>query len=254
MTLRAQYDARGHTEVLRIASPETLRPLQELVYLGTAAYLVEHDGNLPLAERIALPFRQPPPDATWSRLMTMINDSPELGALCEAAELRAAFERLFDGAVVPFSISRFRAQFPGQRRSVYGWHQDEATWYAVRAKELAHRGPATLWLSLNGADTENSIEVMPESHRGHLEDHRFTNGQGYFRALLPREFRSRTPFVVEAQAGEGVFFHPLAFHRSVPMTGTRPRYSVDVRYYPANAPRLRYPVRLRLRAKRLVAH
>ncbi len=253
MRLREQYAMRGHTDVVRVASAETLRPLQELIYLATAAYLVEHDARLPLAARIALPFRTPPPHATWASLMTMLNDSAELTALCDAPEIRDAFGRLFEGGVVPFAISRFRAQFPGQRRSVYGWHQDEATWYAVPAKDLAHRGPATLWLSVNGADASNSIEVMPESHRGHLEDHHFADGQGYFRAALPATFRGCTPFVVEAEAGEGIFFHPLAFHRSVPMAGARPRYSVDVRYYAADAPKLRYPVRLRLRAKRLVA-
>jgi hypothetical protein len=253
LTLHQLYEARGHTDVLPVVGAEVLRPIHELIYLGTAAYLVEHDARLPLVERISLPFRTPPPDATWSRLMTMINDSVELSALCDATPVREAFERLFEGGVVPFGISRFRAQFPGQRRSVYGWHQDEATWYAVAAKELAYRGPATLWLSLNGADASNSIEIMPESHRGHLENHHFAEGQGYFRAVLPAAHRGRPMFVVEAEPGEGVFFHPLAFHRSVPVTGTRPRYSVDVRYYAANAPKLRYPVRVRLRAKRLVA-
>ena len=113
--------------------------------------------------------------------------------------------------------------------------------------------PATLWLSLNGADASNSIEMIPGSHRGWLEDHYFTDGQGYFRAELPHEFRHATPFVVEAEAGQGVWFHPLTFHRSVPMRTDRPRYSIDVRYYPTAVTPERYRVRLRFRAKRLVA-
>ena len=77
--------------------------------------------------------------------------------------------------------------------------------------------------------------------------------QGYFRAELPHALRQTTSFVVAAEAGEGVFFHPLAFHRSVPMQTDRPRYSIDIRYYPTAVEPRRYKVRLRFRAKRLVA-
>jgi hypothetical protein len=238
---------------VRIVAADALVPIQTRIYELTARLLVPHDPALPLAERLALPLAEPPRDQDWSALMAGVNESAELAALVGADAVREAFERLFEGPVAAFGISRFRAQFPRQRRSVYAWHQDEGTWYAVPAKSLAHKLPATLWLSLNGADATNSIEIVPGSHRGHLEDHYFTDGQGYFRAELPREFRTTPPFVAEAAAGEGLWFHPLAFHRSVPMATSRPRYSIDIRYYPTGVIPERYKVRLRFRAKRLVA-
>jgi hypothetical protein len=252
-SLKAQYEERGHTAPVRIVRADALVPIQTRLYALTARLLVAHDPALPLAERLALPLAETPRERDWSALMAAVNESTELAALVGAEPVRRAFERLFDGPVEPFGIARFRAQFPREHRSIHGWHQDEGTWYALPAKNLAHKLPATLWLSLNGADTSNSIEIVPGSHRGHLEDHYFTDGQGYFRAELPHAFRATPPFVARTAPGEGLWFHPLVFHRSVPMETYRPRYSIDIRYYPTGVTPERDGRRLRFRARRLVA-
>ena len=43
-------------------------------------------------------------------------------------------------------------------------------------------------------------------------------------------------FTVETKASEGVLFHPLTIHRSVPATkiNFKPRYTIDIRYYDEN--------------------
>ena len=94
----------------------------------------------------------------------------------------------------------------------------------------------TLWLSLNGANKEESIQLVKYSHKKKLFNHEFVNGQGFFNINEKDSINDNDIFTVEIKTSECVIFHPLTIHRSVPPTklSLRPRYTVDIRYYDEN--------------------
>ena len=250
-SLSESYRAEGCTDVVRVLDEADLEPLQTLIFGLTAHLLPAAACEQPLGERLRLPLVRNPAADDLARLMNTVNASTELRQVAELPAVTHAFRvALGCDAIEPFPVWRFRAQIPGVPRSSFSWHQDEATWYAVKVKHLAHRLPATLWLSLNGASASNSIEVIPGSHDRVLVRHRHRVGQGYFQAVVPSAVGRLGCRRIEARAGEGMFLHPLAFHRSVPSPGGAPRYSVDLRYCARSRPRAAYPVDWRFRLKR----
>ena len=252
MTGLAQEIARrGMTDAQRIVDESALAPIQEALYATTRELLEDHDPDLPVAERINLPFKKRPDTETWNALCSKINAGPELGELIHSEAVLSAFEGIFGEAPTAFPISKFRANFPALKISNYAWHQDEGTWFAVKNLDLADKSPVTLWLSLNGADARDSIELVEGSHDLGLKNHFFIERQGYFNAKLPAAVRSTTPTAVCCAAGEGVFFHPLLFHRSISNVTMRPRYSVDIRYHGSEGRHRAYKVDVRFRLKRL---
>lgn len=239
---------RGFTGLRKILAPTDLTPLWRAIYDRTAEALVPHDSALPLGEKVQLPWRENVPYETWSRLMKEVNDSRAFWDLAESDKVRSAFDELLGRPAVIYPITRFRALLRDIPRSHYGWHQDEGVQYAMKVKDLAYWNPVTLWISVNGATAADSLELVPGSHRGHLETHEFVEGQGHFRAQPPKD---QATFVVPNTApGEGVFFDALLFHRSVVPQGRRPRYSLDIRYCPESGRRKTYAVRMKFRLQR----
>jgi len=250
---RNQYEEEGFVVLRGLDVAAELTGVQQLIYDITAPLIEPHDPSLPLADRLRLPFAQVPTDAEWSHLMRTVNESAAFKQLVDAPGVRRAFAEVIGGEPRRFPICVFRAQVPKQRRAVYRWHQDEGTWYAVPVASLAYKMPGTLWLSINGADTTNSIELIPRSHRCGLRLHRMVEGQGHFDADPPADLPA--PVVMQTKPGDGVLFHALTFHRSVVSGGLAPRYSADLRYYDP-AVRTEYDVDPVLRGQReaLLAH
>ena len=85
-----------------------------------------------------------------------------------------------------FNISFFRARFPDQERAIYDWHQDEGTWFMSNDKKNLNKFTATLWFSINGANKQDSIQLLKNSHKNILYNHTFIKGQGYFSAKLKK--------------------------------------------------------------------
>ena len=170
---------RGFTDVINIPFDKELTNLQKLIYLNTKKYLVEHNDNLPLHEKINLKFKDIPPKESWTNLMETINNSNELRILINADGIRLAFKKIFKNIQI-FEISTFRARFPEQKRVLYDWHQDEGTWFLSKNNNHLNKYPATLWLSVNGANKDDSIQLVKYSHNEKLYNHKYVEGQGFF--------------------------------------------------------------------------
>lgn len=251
---RRHYEKEGYVVLRDIGVSAELEPLQQLIYDITAPLIEPHDASLPLAVRLRLPFARVPTDAEWSHLMRTVNESAEFKHMVEAPGVRQTFAAMLGVEPRRFPICVFRAQVPQQRRAVYRWHQDEGTWYAVPVATLAYKMPGTLWLSINGADTTNSIELIPRSHRCGLRLHRMVEGQGLFDADPPSDLPE--PVAMSTSPGDGVLFNALTFHRSIVAGSLTPRYSADLRYYDPTA-RGEYevdPLLLRQRETLISAH
>tara|TARA_Y100000590_G_scaffold446595_1_gene580532 strand:+ start:33 stop:797 length:765 start_codon:yes stop_codon:yes gene_type:complete len=226
---------RGFTKIIPIQFEDELKNLQIKIYDLTKNLLENHDENLDIQDKLKLKFKRKPSNDDWSRLMGEINKSNELKELINCKPVEDAFKIIFDNPK-PFEISTFRARFPEQKRVLYNWHQDEGTWYLSKKKEHLNKFPATLWLSLNGANKDESIQLVKYSHKKKLLNHNFVSGQGFFNIDKKNEIDENDIFTVETKASEGVLFHPLTIHRSVPATkiNFKPRYTIDIRYYDEN--------------------
>ena len=223
---------RGFTDIFKVSIDEELCNLQKLIYLNTKNYLIKHKESITLEEKVNLNFKEIPAEKEWSYLMETVNNSDELKNLINSEGIKFAFNKIFKNPI-PFEISTFRARFPNQQRVIYNWHQDEGTWFLSKNKNHLNKFPATLWLSINGATKEDSIQLVKFSHNEKLYDHKFIKEQGYFSIGKKKNINSDKIFTVETNSSECFIFHPLILHRSVPVTkiSLRPRYTVDIRYF-----------------------
>jgi hypothetical protein len=249
-----RYRTDGCTDVRRIVEESALEPLQSLIWELTAHLLPDEVRERPLGDRLRQAFVRVPSRDDMAQLMNTVQASAELRAVRDLPGVVRSFEEVLGSdRVEPFPVLRFRAHVPDVPRTSFAWHQDEGTWYAEPVKALAARAPATLWLSINGADPTNSIEVIPGSHECGLAYHRHHEGQGRFDAELPAAVEQLPRQRATASPGEGMFLHPLVFHRSVPSPTGWPRYSVDVRYCAPDQPPPQFPVDWRLKLRRRLA-
>ena len=249
--IKEDFYNNGHSKVFKIQVGKGFLDVQRKLYKITKDYLVDHDDNISLNQKLSLKFKDIPSDKFWSNLMNEMNNSFELNSLINSNEIFEAFKLIFKNPR-KFEICTFRARLPNQKRVVYDWHQDEGTWFLSK-KKLNNKLSATLWYSINGADEKNSIEILSKSHTDKLYDHKFINGQGYFSANTKKVLKKEI-FKISTNPSEGVLFHPLALHRSVNPSKTvnmKPRYSIDIRFF-ENDVKLKYKTSLIFKFKKFL--
>ena len=145
------------------------------------------------------------------RVNEFINNSEELKKIINSQSISNTFQVVFKNPK-PFKISTFRARFPEQKRVFYNWHQDEGTWYLSKNKDVQNKLPATLWLSLNGANKDDSIQLIKFSHKKKLFNHQYVIGQGFFNIKKKNFINEQDIFTVETNPSECIIFHPLTVH------------------------------------------
>lgn len=231
--MKNNFSVEGFTDIFKLELGQDLFDLQKKIYNSTKELIIDHDMSLSIVDKLQLPFRSLPQKEKWSELMNEINSSNEFKKLIKSEEIVKKF-KLVQSKPRIFDISTFRARFPDQSRVLYNWHQDEGTWYLSKNKNHQNKYPSTLWLSINGSSSNDSIQLVKYSHKKVLHNHSFVKGQGFFSASIKKDtIKENDIFTVETAPSEGLIFHPLALHRSVPFQASnlRPRYSIDVRYY-----------------------
>ncbi len=228
--------------------------LQQKIYDLTQNIIIDHDTNLNLIEKIKLPFKEIPSEKIWSELMNEINSSNELKNLINSKGIYSVFKNIFKNPEI-FEICTFRARIPNQKRVIYNWHQDEGTWFLSKNKKINNKFSATMWLSINGSNYNNSIQLVKGSHNGKLFNHSYVDGQGYFKAENLNIINNSNIYNVKTSPSQAVLFHPLTLHRSVPNAQDKPdmypRYSVDIRYYDKSS-KLDYKTTLLFKLKKLI--
>jgi len=227
-----RFRSEGFTDIMDVNLNEELKDLQNLIYFKTKSLLVKHDENLSISEKINLKFQEIPKTEFWASFMGDINNSNELKQLICSKGIVSTFNKIFKDPKI-FEICTFRARFPSQKKVVYDWHQDEGTWFLSKNKNLLNKFPATLWFSINGANSEDSIQLVKSSHKKKLHRHKYVKDQGFFNIDGNYIIDPKKIVTIETKESQCVIFHPLTLHRSIPQTklNFRPRYSVDIRYY-----------------------
>tara|TARA_B100001123_G_scaffold184448_1_gene211063 strand:- start:2908 stop:3690 length:783 start_codon:yes stop_codon:yes gene_type:complete len=242
---------RGFTEIIKVNFNNELTNLQNLIYETTKNLLEDHDQSLSVEAKLKIPFKTAPSDEFWSKLMNTINSSKELKEVISSRSVSKCFETIFKQPVL-FHVCPFRARLPDKKKFIYGWHQDEATWFLSRNEKIKNKFPPVLWLSINGANKTNSIQLVKFSHLRKVFHHKLVDGQGYFNIKNPENLvKEENIHTLEVLPSEGVIFHPVTIHRSVvPHSDAKliPRYSVDIRYYDENfKPKIKVDLLLRFR-------
>lgn len=180
--------------------------------------------------------------------------------LWEDRAVRPAYLDVFSQALghsdVEFArLATFRVRFnapTGGALKRTEWHQDSGTWYNVdlvgASGSYGPSNPAagsltgewrrvvyTLWVPLTDCNAVNGLEVIPGSHLCGLQDAEHTPDgplglpTQFQRSLLPLGMDSEHAVRFSPRAGEGIVFHSLLFHRTVPNTSDELRVSFDVR-------------------------
>ncbi len=223
---------RGFTDVFDVEVEKELIDLSNLIYKNTKEFLVDHDENIPLFEKLNLHFKEIPDSKIWSELMNIVNNSTELYQILNSRGVRNAFKKIFNNPKL-FNISTFRARLPKQKRVLYDWHQDEGTWFVSKNEKQINKYPATLWFSINGASEKDSIQLVKYSHKKKLYNHTHVTGQGYFNIKKKEMIKDKDVNTISIKPSQGILFQPLTIHRSVPPAGDslRPRYTIDIRYF-----------------------
>ena len=229
------FKDRGFTDIIDVSLNDELKNLQNLIYQKTKHLLITHDQKLSLSEKINLELKNLPHNEFWSKLMNDINNSLELKKLINSDGIKFAFKKIFPKPEL-FEISTFRARFPNQKRAVYNWHQDEGTWHLSKNKNHLNKYPATLWFSVNGANLNDSIQLVSFSHKKKLYNHSYIKGQGYFSIGKNKLVDPKKITTIVTKPSQCVIFHPLTLHRSTPQEKVylKPRYSADIRYFDKN--------------------
>lgn len=231
--MKDSFLEKGFTKIFKLELGQDLIDIQKKIYNSTKELIIDHDDNLTTIEKLQLPFKKKPEKEKWSELMNEINSSKEFKKLINSEEIIKKFRLVYSNPKI-FEICAFRARFPEQGRVLYDWHQDEGTWYLSKNKTHQDKYPSTLWLSINGSSSIDSIQLVKYSHKKILHNHSYVEGQGFFSARIKKEkIKEEDIFTIETKPSEGLIFHPLSLHRSVPFQANnlRPRYSIDIRYY-----------------------
>lgn len=249
--MKKDFLEKGFTQILKINFKNELLDLQKLIYENTKDLLIDHDDNLNIEDKLLLPFSEEASDSFWSKLMYTINGSDELKSVVQSESVKKTFLNILDNPIL-FDVCPFRARLAMKKKNIYGWHQDEATWFLSTKENIKNKFPPVLWLSINGSNKSNSIQLVKYSHLKKIYHHTMVNGQGYFNIKNPEEFlKNDNIYTVETKPSEGIIFHPGTVHRSVvPSVDAKliPRYSVDIRYYDNNfKPRMTVDISLRFR-------
>ena len=82
----------GFTDVTNVPIKDELRNIQELIYLNTKKYLVEHKDDLSIEEKVNLNFKEIPSSESWSDLMKNVNNSKELKNLINSEGIKFIFK------------------------------------------------------------------------------------------------------------------------------------------------------------------
>ena len=234
--LKQSFFEKGITETFNTGLLENnkLVDLQNIIYRYTKDQLIDHDDSLRIDEKLQIPFKQPVDYVFYDNFLEKINQEDEIKKIINSEEIKDKFKIIFDNPE-KFKICQFRCKMPMKEKKNFPWHQDEGTWYLFNDKYYRNKLIGILWLSVNGSNNSNSIEIIQKSHSfKKLLKHNFKKNMGYFGVDLKEKFKNLPIKKVETKTGQAVIFHNLTLHRTSDIEheiNMIPRYSIDIRFY-----------------------
>jgi len=203
--------------------------IQEKVYSRIKKYIKNDDLKLSLPERLNLPLKgDVPKKVIFDLRAEMTNLVTEFS---HSSLVKNIFVDLFNNEdVIPCdSFNDFRGNFPNFTGLATGWHQDAETFFTLGHKEWKNSFYA-MWISLNDADQNNSVEFIGGSHQA---KRLYSQNYSYLSreiSDISKKLSKLSTTKIECHAGDVFFIDPLVFHRSVTNKNNYARFSCDMRY------------------------
>lgn len=234
--LLSSFKSEGFTEVFDTGLNDNgkLDELKLLLYDLTKDNLIDHDPNINLDLKLKIPFKEEVSEDFLNKLTRTINNHSVFQKIIDSQEVQDKFKLIFNNPK-KYKICVFRALLPLNIPKIYPWHQDEGTWYLFKDKYFKNKLMGIMWLSINGSEKTNSINLLGKSHiPPKLFRHSFLKGLGYFNAKINKSLNKSLVSVVQTKPGEALIFHNLILHKTsneINRNKMIPRYSIDIRYY-----------------------
>ncbi len=237
MSIINSFNNQGFTHNFRVfKNPNALDKIKQTIYDFTKNDLEDHEINLSLDQKLKIKFKKKVSLKYIDDLRRLINYSDEFNKIINDDDIKEKFGLIFKKPVL-FKVNIFRSLLPTDEDVIYPYHQDESTWFLFKDNFYRNKLTGTMWLSINGANKLNSIELLKGSNKHQkLFNHKYVNNKGYFGGVLSKRFLDNHDcHQVETQPGEAIIFHNLTFHRTISNKNQHnemvPRYSFDIRYF-----------------------
>jgi len=233
---------RGYTNVVRIFEPSELIKIQEQIYSIVSPFLKSPErDNCSLEEKLSMPMRSDVDKDTLRALQRQYNplvaEAFHPSSHLQGEKYGSKFNEIFgeiDFEPSPIANFRCRSNFPYIGRG-YGWHQDSGTW-SISPGEDWKKSVITLWVALTTCNSENSLELLPGSHKFGLSNSYRKGGKSFLNSAFIPEVRTIKSESFAFASGEGIFFHPLVYHQTKYGNFSQIRVSIDLRFYSPSFP------------------
>jgi ectoine hydroxylase-related dioxygenase (phytanoyl-CoA dioxygenase family) len=141
--------------------------------------------------------------------------------LCTHPAILDRMESLFGPDLILWA-SYFFAKEPGGKE--IPWHQDFNYWPLEPVVNLS------AWLSIDGADVENScVQIIPGSHKDIVPHIKSRDGMAFGEEADPDQIDTSKAINMELAPGEFFLFNERLLHHSEPNRSNRPRTGLAVR-------------------------
>ncbi|RAP78415.1 phytanoyl-CoA dioxygenase family protein [Paenibacillus montanisoli] len=127
-----------------------------------------------------------------------------------------------------------RSKLPHEDKTTYPWHQD-SFYYGGQDAWNPDFHILSVWIPLLDVDTVNGcLQLIPGSNKWGRVPFQMNEHNHLVPAINVEE--KGEILTMEMQKGDVLFFNQLTLHRSLPNLSEHVRWSIDLRYSPANQP------------------
>lgn len=226
--LRDILTAQELERIRTVISDEVARRANELYAQGAIPETFEH---LPFSRRwIEICKLHSQKEKGWNRSIF----SKAIYDLCTNAKLLDIIEDMIGPEVMVNGDYWVRPKLPHEDMTTLPWHQD-SFYYNGPDAGASFIQIVSVWIPLVDVDEVNGcLQLIPFSHTwGLIPCAR--NAQGHLEPVEDVEQRGNVE-TVSMQTGDILLFNQLTLHRSLPNRSDEVRWSIDLRYSPADQP------------------
>ncbi|SEO63145.1 phytanoyl-CoA dioxygenase family protein [Paenibacillus sp. OV219] len=212
--------------VLNVVAQVVDRKTEELFKQGLISDKYE---ELPVQTRwVKICEMYPQEDRQWNEEVF----SEALYHLCSNPKLLDVVEHYVGSEINVNGDYWLRPKLPHEEKTTIPWHQDSFYYNGVQSGNLAYK-ILSIWIPLVAVDENNGcMQIITGSHKWGLLDYQDTGNQ----TRVPVEDVEQRGEVITVRMNKGdiLLFNQLTLHRSLPNISDGVRWSIDLRYTPAD--------------------
>lgn len=231
----------GYEVVKGVLSSEDLEPLRWVI----AKEVDRHTNELYAQGKITDTFADLPLSTRWAEVCKMHKQkafgwnnevfSKEIYDLYANPRLLDYVETIIGAEIQVNGDFSVRPKLPNEDWTTLPWHQDG---FYYGGKDAASKDfiILSIWVPLVDVDEKNGcLQVIPGSHEWELISDYVKTPIGHLECAEDVEARGKA-ISVEMKAGDLLVFNQFMFHRSLPNRSDEIRWSIDLRFSPADQP------------------